>query len=361
MSKSPRISSSVYMQWAKKHVQVKHNLASSGIMNYPLSALPVRIEDLEITGESFYGYAPLQKALAHHCGVAPEQVFSALGTSFANHITMAASIVPGDEVLIEEPTYELLISTARYLGAKVKRFRRRAENDFQIIPKEIEKVISKKTKLIVLTNLHNPSSALTDEKTLKQIGQIARSVNARVLVDEVYLDAAFAQAPRSAIHLGKEFIVTSSLTKVYGLSGLRCGWVLAEPKLVKKMWLLNDLFASIPPHPSELISVIALRQLDEIRTWSHAIFSENLTTLKKLFLPRKDIQCFAPGYGTIVFPKLLTGKVDTLASILTREYDTSIAPGKYFEMPKHFRVGFGSKPEIFHAGLQNLCRALDAL
>jgi aspartate/methionine/tyrosine aminotransferase len=349
------------MQWAKGHVHVKYNLAASGVMNYPLSWLPARIEELEITGNSFYGYPPLQEALAHHCAVATGQVFSALGTSFANHIAMAALLEPGDEVLIEEPTYELLISTARYLGARVKRFPRSAENEFQIIPKNIQKVISKKTKLIVITNLHNPSSALTDEKTLRHIGQIARSVKARVLVDEVYLDAAFEQSPRSAIHLGKEFIVTGSLTKVYGLSGLRCGWVLAEPKLVKKMWLLNDLFASIPPHPSELLSVIALQHLDTIRTWSRSILSENQNTLRELFLSRKDIQCFSPGFGIIIFPRLLKGKIERLASLLTQRYDTAIAPGKYFEMREHFRVGFGCKPELFRAGLQTLCRALDEL
>jgi len=353
--------SSTYMQWAKGHVDVKYNLAASGVMNYPLSMLPVKVEELEITGSSFYGYPPLQEALAYHCDVETDQVFSALGTSFANHIAMAALLEPGDEVLIEEPTYELLISTAQYLRASVKRFPRRVENEFQIIPKDIQKVISKKTKLIVITNLHNPSSALTDEKTLRHIVRIARSVKAHVLVDEVYLDAACDQSPQSAIHLGKEFIVTSSLTKVYGLSGLRCGWVLAEPRLVKKMWFLNDLFASIPPHPSELLSVIALQHLDTIRKWSRSILSKNQITLKELFLTRKDIQCFSPGFGTVVFPRLLKGKVDRLASILTQRYETAIAPGRYFEMPRYFRVGFGSKPELFRTGLQNLCRALDEL
>ena len=361
MSRSHRVVSSEYMQWAKRHVHVKHNLAASGVMNYPLSMLPARIEDLEITGNSFYGYPPLQEALAHHCAVPIGKVFSALGTSFANHIAMAAALEPGDEVLIEEPTYELLISTARYLGAKVKRFSRRAENEFQIIPEDIEKAINKKTKLIVITNLHNPSSAMTDEKTLRHIGQIAQRFMARVLVDEVYLDSAFEQSPQSAIHLGKEFIVTSSLTKVYGLSGLRCGWVLAEPTLVKKMWLMNDLFASIPPHTAELLSVIALQHLNTIRTWSHSILSENQQTLKTLFLSRKDIQCLSPGFGTIVFPRLLKGTVNKLASLLTRSYDTAIAPGKYFEMPKHFRVGMGSDPASFRRGVLNLCRALDEL
>jgi len=101
MSKSPRVRSSAYMQWAKGHVHVKYNLAASGVMNYPLSMLPIKMEELEITGRSFYGYPPLQEALANHCGVPTEQVFSALGTSFANHIAMAALLEPEDEIHIE--------------------------------------------------------------------------------------------------------------------------------------------------------------------------------------------------------------------------------------------------------------------
>src|SRR5205085_8584350 len=105
---------------------------------------------------------------------------------------------------------------------------------------------------IVVTNLHNPTSTLTGEDTIREIGEIARRAGARVLVDEVYLDAAFEKAPRSAAHLGDHFIVTSSLTKVYGLSGLRCGWIIGDPKLATAMWRLNDLFGVIPAHMAEL-------------------------------------------------------------------------------------------------------------
>ena len=94
-----------------------------------------------------------------------------------------------------------------------------------------------------MTNLHNPSGALIDDETLKQIGEIARRVGARVLVDEVYIETLFETSPRTSFHFGNEFVVTSSLTKAFGLSGLRCGWIFAEPELAKRMWLLNDLFA----------------------------------------------------------------------------------------------------------------------
>jgi aspartate/methionine/tyrosine aminotransferase len=247
-----------YMVWAKTRSRARFNLATSGVLNYPISELGVTLEDLELSGPSWYGYEPLQNALAAKSQVTPDNVVAANGTSQANHLAMAVLLAPGDEVLIEQPVYDPVLALARHLGARVKRFHRRLEDGFRIDPREIERSVSRRTRLIVITNLHNPSSALTDKETLVEIQGIAREVGARVLVDEVYLEALFDGSP-SAFHLGREFIVTSSLTKAYGLSGLRCGWILAEPELAESMRRLNDLFCVIPPHSAELLSVIALR------------------------------------------------------------------------------------------------------
>src|SRR5688500_19701920 len=103
-----------------------------------------------------------------------------------------------------------MLSTARYLGADVKRFQRRFEDGFRVSPEEIETCVSERTRLIVITNLHNPSGVLTDEFTLKQVGEIAQRVGARLLVNEVLLEAMFEEAVRSAFHLGEYFLVTSS-------------------------------------------------------------------------------------------------------------------------------------------------------
>ena len=213
-----RVMNSEYMKWAKTGAREKYNLAVSGVMPYPLSELPVKIEDLEINGESAYGYGPLQEALAAKCGVETNCVVAAVGTSLANFLVMAATIEAGDEVLIEQPAYDPLLSIAGYLRADIKRFHRDVANGFEIDLRDLERAVTSRTRLIVLTNLHNPSNAYTDEETLRKIGEIARSAGARVLVDEVYLDAMFEKAPRSSFHLGSEFVVTASLTKAYGLA-----------------------------------------------------------------------------------------------------------------------------------------------
>src|SRR5260370_34924370 len=146
-----------------------------------------------------------------------------------NHLAMAAIIEPGDEVLIEHPAYGPILDVAHYSQANVKRFRRAEENGWAIDPEEVRRLVTTNARLIVITNLHNPTSALTPESVLREIGDIARSVGAFVLVDEVYLDAVYEETPRTAFHLGPEFVVTSSLTKVYGVSGLQGEWILARP------------------------------------------------------------------------------------------------------------------------------------
>src|SRR5438552_10629623 len=133
-----RVMSSDYMEWAKTRAHARFNLASSGLAHYPLAELHVQLEDLELSGPSFYGYEPLQQVIARKCNVPPDSVMAATGTSMANHLLMASLIEPGDEVLIEHPTYELLLSTARFLGAEIQRFPRRFENNFLLEPSEVE-------------------------------------------------------------------------------------------------------------------------------------------------------------------------------------------------------------------------------
>ena len=219
-----------------------------------------------------------------------------MGTSFANHLAMAALLNPGDEVLIEQPVYDPLLSIAQYLRTTVKRFQRRAEQGFRIDIAELERQITPNTKLIVLTNLHNPSSALTDESTLRQIQDLAGKVGARVLVDEVYLEVAsvMGTAVRPSFHLGPEFVVTTSLTKAYGLSGVRCGWIVAEPELARKLWQLQDLYYATPPHIAERLSVIALQQLDQISARARSILSNNRVILDRFLDARSDLFVVRP-------------------------------------------------------------------
>ncbi len=358
MNRLEKSKRSRYMEWAKNCSTAPFNLATSGLTNVLLSEFPVRLEELEITGGG-YGYAPLLERIAVHTGAPMECIVTAEGTSMANHLAMAALLEPGDEVVVEEPTYGLLLDVAHYLGARVRRFRRAFENHFDISLPAMEEAITPATRLVVLTNLHNPTGALIPPETLRAIGELAQKVGARVLVDEVYLEILFEAAPPSAFSLGETFLVTSSLTKAYGLSGLRCGWILAAPELAHRIWRLNDLFAATPAHPAERMSVMAFDHLAQFRARAQTLLTANRALLDAFLDSRADLDCFRPLAGSVVFPRLRQGDPEVFFKLLREKYETSVVPGEFFEAPEHFRLGIGGETENLRAGLERLGAALD--
>ena len=358
MTPAREVISSSYMNWAKTSSTAKFNLATSGLGNLKLSELRVSLDDLEITNGG-YGYQPLIQSIANRYRVDTNTVVTAAGTTFANHLAVAALIKPGDEVLVEHPAYEPLLAVIRYLGAHVKRFSRRFETGFQISLEELESLVTRNTRLIVITNMHNPSGVLIDTERMKKIGEIAGRAGARVLVDEVYMETLFEESPRTDFHLGNEFVVTSSLTKAFGLSGLRCGWIFAEPELARRMWLLNDLFASTPVHAGERLSVVALQQITEIGERAKQLLDRNRRILNEFLDTREDLEVIRPEFGTVMFPRVRKGSSDALCQLLREKYETTVVPGRFFEMMEHFRVGITAETEVLEAGLERLGKALD--
>lgn len=355
-----RVMGSDYMNWAKTNSHARFNLATSGLANLSLKELKVSLDDLEIT-DGGYGYAPLVRAIGERYQVTTDSIVTAAGTSFANHLALAALVQPGDEVLFEQPAYEPMLATVRYLGADVKRFSRVFENNFQVDLSSVEAGISDRTRLIVLTNLHNPSGVLTEEKTLRDLAELARNVGARILVDEVYIETMFEPQPRTAFHLGPEFVVTSSLTKAFGLSGLRCGWIFARPEVAKRMWLLNDLFAATPVHSGERLSVLAFQQIEGIAAKAKALLDRNRRLLNDFLDTREDLEVVRPEFGTVMFPRVVKGTSEPLCSLLREKYETSVVPGNFFDMPAHFRVGIAGDTDDLEKGLERLGAALDEL
>ncbi len=350
-----------YMHWSKTQSRARFNLATSGVAPFPLRQLPVDLEKLEINGDSTYGYALLQEAIAVHHGIDPECVVESAGTSMANHLAMAAIIEPGDEVLIEHPAYGPILDVAQYLQAKVKRFPRTEENGWAVDSSEIRRCVTPKTRLIVITNLHNPTSVLTPDSVLREIGDIARSVGALVLVDEVYLDAVYEGTPQTSFHIGPEFVVTSSLTKVYGVSGLRCGWILARPDLAWKMRRLNDLYSATAVYPGELLSVVAFQQLNRLRETGRRIVEADRKLLRDFLAQQPALSTVQTDWGTTSFVRLAHSRgsnADVFLERLRSQFETSAVPGRFFEMPDHFRIGMGVNTEMFAEGLSRLGRAL---
>jgi aspartate/methionine/tyrosine aminotransferase len=350
---SGRVLQSDYMYWAKNQASLTYNLGSSEVPHFRMSQWDVDPAMLELDGASRYRDPPLRAAIARKAGVTPDMVTMADGTSMANMLAMAGLIAPGDEVLIEHPVYEPLVAAARFLGAEVKHFSREGPV-FALDPDAVKAALTPRTTLIVLTNLHNPTGNLADTETLRQIG----ALGPRVLIDEVYLDAVPGE--RTAALLGDTFVCTGSLTKVHGLSGLRCGWILAAPDLTERFWRLNELFSVAQAHSTERLSVIALDRLDEVVGDTPALLARNRILTNAFFAGRGELEVAPMLHNVTCFPRLKHGDVDALNGRLRADYDTAIVPGRFFGLADHFRLGVGMATEVLEAGLERLSRALDA-
>lgn len=356
-----RVMRSEYMEWAKARQTARYTLALSGIKPMTLEELGAGVDELALGGPIGYGYPPLIEALAVKSGVPVSHIVLAAGTSGANHLALAALIEPGDDVLMETPLYEPIQRLAEHLGGVVRHFPRRFENGFRIDPDDVANVMTPRTKVIVYSNLHNPAPAMVDEATVRAIGAIAARAGATVVADEVYLDAAFELAPRSAGLCGPAFVVTTSLTKVFGLGGLRSGWIVAEPALAERMRKLKNLFGVDGAHPAERLAVFALRKSDAILARTRRLLDANRARWHAFLDGRDDLVAERAAIGTTSFPRLVCGSADRLCEILRERYETSIVPGRFFGSPEHVRLGLCGDPAMFPEGLSRLGKALDDL
>ncbi len=350
-----------YMTWAKLHPRSRINLAGSNLLACDLSDLPGAREALELHGDNDNGFRPLIDAIAGAYAVAPDMVVTGQGTSGANFLVFAALVTAGDDVLVERPGYDPLMGPPMLLGARITRFDRRFEDGYRLDPDAVRDAMTDRTKLIVVTNAHNPTGVMAAESDLAEVGRIAERHGARVLVDEVYLDTATDGPVRPAAARSPVFISTSSLTKSYGLAGLRCGWVLAAPDVAERVRRARDIVDGSGAFPAERLSVLAFSLLDRLAARARRILTANGATVGQFLAGRPDLECVRPGAGTVVFPRLRgVGDAGPFVASLAERFQTDVVPGHFFQAPAHFRLGFGGRPEDLAEGLVQLEKALDS-
>ena len=216
-----------------------------------------------------------------------------------------------------------------------------------------------RTRLIIVTSPHNPTGALADRAALQAIGQVALKAGAHVLVDEVYLDAADAEL-RPAALLGAPFISTSSLTKSYGLSSLRCGWSLSSPAVAERIRRARDVIDGSGSVATERLATLAFAQLDRLEARTTALLGVNRPLVHDFLRGRPELEVVLPRNSTVVFPRIRgVGDTRAFAERLLTERGTAIVPGRFFEAPAHFRLGFGGPTDVVQAGLEQLGAALE--
>jgi aspartate/methionine/tyrosine aminotransferase len=349
-----------YMEWAKTRPTPELDLAGSNILACALDDLPGALDALALHGDNDNGYLPLMEAIARRYGVTADRVTTSGGTGGANFLALAALLEPGDEVVVERPGYDQLLGAARLLGAGTTRFERRFEDGYALDPDAVRRAITPRTKAVVVTSPHNPTGVLADPAALEEIGRIAARHGAVVLVDEVYKDVTTDVSPPAATR-GDVFVTTSSLTKSYGLSGLRAGWVIASNTLTCRIRRARDVVDGTGSIVTERLALLAFEQLDALLARARMILARNKTLVETFLAAHPELE-WVPSAGTVVFPRI-RGIADAtpFADRLMTGYATAVGPGRFFEAPAHFRLGYGGDSRTIQAGLERLGAALAAL
>jgi aspartate/methionine/tyrosine aminotransferase len=355
-----------YMEFAKEmHVEnAECVLAFSGIFcPWSLEELGVTARVLEKSAFYPYGHPKIKEIIAARYGASPEQILNpGGGSSLVNFLIGAAILGPGDAALVETPGYEPLTQTIAATGAQIIPLPRRAESGFTVDLDEFAALMRPPVKLAVVTRLHNPSGRTMSESDLLFMAGKAEEIGAQVLVDEVYLDFLIGTQARAAGTLHPRLITTSSLTKVCGLGDLRIGWAIAPPDLEQKCWSLNNVLGVNPPMIPDQIALELWQNggIDRLLEWSRIRAQQNWEIVDNFLSNQNALRWVKPEGGIIVFLHAANGK-DTsgLTDLLREKYKTLVMPGRFFDQPDGFRLGFGGPAEELTEGLRRIGLAVE--
>jgi aspartate/methionine/tyrosine aminotransferase len=412
-----------YMEWAKTVMEGDLrdviDAGSSGIAPVTLRELGVRIADLALDGPHGYSAArALPRAIARDAGTDEAHVMPALGASHALSLVCASLLEPGDEVLVETPGYEALSLVPRVFGARVVPLPRRFEDGFQIDPDELRRLVTRRTRLVLVTNLHNPSGVALSRDGLDVLaalsggrvpparvrrgavrsaaaggpagarateprpreastpGSAARSGGAPgardharlrerpwVVVNEVYRDFLRDDPPPAGHTLGPRGVSLCSLTKVYGLGYTRVGWIVGDPALIHRASRVNDFGVVNDPYIADSIGVLALRRRARLLERTFGIVHANSRVLARFLETASRLEHVPPAGGLVLFPRV-RGARSTRAFVdrAIREHGVCVVPGEFFGAPGHVRIGIGTRrASVLAEGLRRLGRALDTI
>ncbi len=297
-------------------------------------------------------------AVADRYGVRPDQVVCTTGATSAMALAIKAHVRRGDHVIVETPCFDLLPSLAEAAGATISYVSRRAP-DFQIDAGELAGLVQPRTRLVLLTHLHNPSGAMLSEEAVGAL-LAALPETVRIVIDEVYGDFA-GPAPARAT-LSPRVISVGSLTKVQGLFALKCGWAIGSPDEVRMMLEVSE---QGDWGVSKLSHAVAARVLENIEPFDahwRGLLAQARPVMERHvqdMIAQGLIEGEPPAYGCMYFPRIV-GVADTrsLTDWLWSEHHLVVAPGEFFGLPGHVRLGFGGDAAELDSGLGRLAAAL---
>jgi len=358
-------------RWLTRHeLNVKYDIAESGILPLKLNdllgfessddrtAILERLLNLPLGYSEAVGTHELRTMISStYDGIDPDNILVTTGAIEANFLLFNVLLDTGDHVVAPYPAYQQLYSVPKAIGCEVSLWKITPENDFCYDLNALKSLVTSKTRLIIVNTPHNPTGAMLSEHELQQIYSLAESVGAMVLCDEAYRWLTVPGGQRFAPPLctfGSHGISVGTISKPFGLPGLRLGWMVTSKEIIAKCWAMRDYVSLSPGKLNDALAILAFKHREKILRRNDTIIKENLESANRWVANHNDILSWTPPSGGLL--TLLKYQIDItsleLADKLATEYSVMLAPGSSFGYENYLRIGIGQKPSIFKLGLE---------
>jgi len=365
-----------YLEWYK---DLEVNLAGRPDVHLLLSSSIVEPTDLlmrdlhaftengaraSLSKTNARGHPEMLEAVSKRYGCDTNRIVATNGASNGIHLLCKTLLESGDRIVIESPCYESLRSTAEDIGCEIVSLNRMPP-EYRIDLEQLSDLLNERTKLVLLTNLHNPSGSYMEDDTLREIGEIVKhKSDAFVAVDEIYKDFV-TEDNLQAFILGERFISIASLTKAHGLGSIHTGWIISTEEISQRILQLQTLVEGSGSRLVEGLSAVIVNHLDdyisraiEVASFNREVLQDRLSDLIQEGIFVGDV----PEYGCIWFPRLnLPMSTEECVKRLSTDYGVYVVPGRYLGLPEHIRIGFGSAPVRLENAVDALLRAFSEL
>jgi len=358
--------------------EVEFNLSESGV-------LPLRVEeilqgpkasaDFLSTGLKYPesdGSDELRENIAAWYGATRDHVLVTNGGSEANFTAVWGLLEKGDHAAVMLPNYLQTWGLSRAWASKTTGFYLKESRDddgkarWALDVASLHRAVSKKTRLIVVTNPNNPTGAVLNQEEMDEIVRVARKAHAWLLVDEIYRGAEVS-GPLTPTFWGSydKVLITSGLSKAFGLPGLRLGWIVAPPKTIAKLCSYHDYTTLTPTILSDRLARIVMEpeRREQVLERTRTIIRRNLPRLEAWIHSHDDIFSYIPPLaGAITFFKYkLPISSAALFDRLRKERSVLITPGDHFGVGRYIRVGYGYDVDYTLRGLARVDLTLQEL
>lgn len=354
--------------WMNRHeLNVKYDIGQSGIAPISISELSdfnknsealASISNLPLGYNDANGVISLRSEIAKsYLNCASENILVTIGAMEANFLVFHTLLNPGDHVITQFPAYQQLYSVPEAIGCNVSYWHCRYDNGFKFQIEELKKLLRSDTKMIVINTPHNPTGAILSNEEIAEIYNMAKHVGAFVLSDEAY---RWLHIPGTeynfepALNLGFSAISTGTMSKPFGLAGLRIGWIAANPILIEQFRSTRHYISLCPGKLDDTLAAIAFKNKEKIFQRNDQIIKENLQTLQEWIGRRADVLNYQPPKAGLLCMLRYHFDIPSLelADRLAEQYSVLLAPGSVFKLEGFLRLGFGEHPDIFKKGVE---------